>query len=146
MLAFRYEVTGKRHIPTPERNGRVGMRFLVDECTGPAVARWLRGKGHDVLFAGESLRGKDDQLILRIASQENRILLTNDKDFGEKVMRDRQPHVGIVLLRLEDESALHKIHIVESLLLGHSEQLPNHFVVVTEKQVRFARSGFPASR
>ena len=24
------------------------MRFLVDECTGPAVARWLREQGHDV--------------------------------------------------------------------------------------------------
>jgi len=25
------------------------MRFLVDECTGPAVAEWLRMDGHDVV-------------------------------------------------------------------------------------------------
>lgn len=24
------------------------MRFLVDESTGPAVAEWLRQKGHEV--------------------------------------------------------------------------------------------------
>ena len=24
------------------------MRFLVDECTGPTVAKWLRGKSHEV--------------------------------------------------------------------------------------------------
>jgi chloramphenicol O-acetyltransferase len=24
------------------------MRFLVDECIGPSVARWLRENGHDV--------------------------------------------------------------------------------------------------
>lgn len=24
------------------------MRFLVDECTGPKVAAWLRGEGHEV--------------------------------------------------------------------------------------------------
>lgn len=24
------------------------MRFLVDECTGPKVAAWLRSEGHDV--------------------------------------------------------------------------------------------------
>jgi hypothetical protein len=23
------------------------MRFLVDECTGPAVARWLREQDHE---------------------------------------------------------------------------------------------------
>ena len=24
------------------------MRFLVDECTGPKVAQWLRDQGHEV--------------------------------------------------------------------------------------------------
>ncbi|CAD7782880.1 MAG: hypothetical protein KIIPBIDF_01836 [Candidatus Methanoperedenaceae archaeon GB50] len=27
------------------------MRFLVDECTGPAVARWLQRLHRDVIFA-----------------------------------------------------------------------------------------------
>ncbi len=26
------------------------MRFLVDECTGPTVARWLQEQGHDVNY------------------------------------------------------------------------------------------------
>ena len=33
------------------------MRFLVDECTGPAVARWLREQSHDVFSVFEEARG-----------------------------------------------------------------------------------------
>ena len=61
------------------------MRFLVDECTGPAVARWLREKGHDVFSVFEQARGMQDDVVIAKAFEENRILITNDKDFGEKV-------------------------------------------------------------
>ena len=33
------------------------MRFLVDECTGPAVARWLRQQGYEVFSVYEQARG-----------------------------------------------------------------------------------------
>jgi len=29
------------------------MRFLVDECTGPNAAAWLRGQGYEVFSAYE---------------------------------------------------------------------------------------------
>ena len=32
------------------------MRFLVDECTGPAVARWLRDQSHQVFSVYEEAR------------------------------------------------------------------------------------------
>ena len=32
-------------------------------------------------------------------------LITNDKDFGERICRECHPHRGVVLLRLEDERA-----------------------------------------
>lgn len=68
------------------------MRFLVDECTGPAVARWLREQRHDVFSVYEQARGMDDNDVIRKAFEEDWILITNDKDFGEKVYRERQLH------------------------------------------------------
>ena len=85
------------------------MRFLVDECTGPAVARWLRQRGYEVFSVYEEARGIDDDEIIRKAFEENWILITNDKDFGEKVYRERHPHRGVVLLRLGDERTSNKI-------------------------------------
>ena len=115
------------------------MRFLVDECTGPAVARWLREQGYEVYSIYEEARGVDDDTILTKAFTENWILITNDKDFGEKVYRDSYPHRGIIFLRLEDERVKSKIRKLSQLLKDYNDYLVDHFVVVTEKQVRFAR-------
>lgn len=51
----------------------------------------------------------DDDDIIEKAFQENWILVTNDKGFGEKIYRDRLPHRGVVLMRLDDERPANKI-------------------------------------
>jgi len=114
------------------------MRFLVDECTGPAVARWLEGEGHDVFSVYDETPGIKDDEVLSRAVAEARILITNDKDFGEKVYRDRQVHCGVIFLRLSDERSANKIAVLGHLLRGYSDRLEGEFVVVTEQQVRFA--------
>src|SRR4030042_5801882 len=115
------------------------MRFLIDESTGPSVAEWLRRQGHEVFSVYDETPGMHDDAIIEKAATENWILITNDKDFGEKVYRERRPHKGVVLLRLDDEGAHAKIIIIEQLLAGDAEKLPGQFVVVTENSVRFAR-------
>jgi len=115
------------------------MRFIVDECPGPAVARWLRQQQHEVFSVYEEARGMDDGDIVQKAFAENRILMTNDKGFGEKVYRERWPHKGVVLLRLDDERAAIKIEALRRLLEHSADRLADHFVVVTETTIRFAR-------
>ena len=116
------------------------MRFLVDESTGPVVARWLGDQGHDVFSIFDQARGATDDEVIHRAYVEDRILITNDKDFGEKVYRERRPHRGIVSLRLEDERTASKIAVLQRLLEGYRDRLPGHFVVVNETRIRFARS------
>ncbi|SRR6266508_3008258 len=115
------------------------MHFLVDESTGPWVAQWLREHGHDVFSVFEQARGIDDEDVIQKAFAENWILLTNDKDFGDKIFRDQKPHKGVVLLRLDDERAVVKIEVIGRLLEKYSDRLTNQFVVVTENAVRFAK-------
>ena len=88
------------------------MRFLVDECTGPAVAGWLRKQKHEVFSVYEEARGMEDDDIIQKAFAEGWILITNDKGFGEIVYRQWREHRGIVLLRLEDERAANKIDTI----------------------------------
>jgi predicted nuclease of predicted toxin-antitoxin system len=114
------------------------MRFLVDECTGPTVARWLEERGHEVFSVFDQASGIADDDVLRRAYEEKRVLVTNDKDFGEKVYRERHPHCGVVLLRLHDERSANKIAVLRSLLDEHGEQIEGRFVVATTEQVRFA--------
>lgn len=107
------------------------MRFLVDECTGPTVAAWLRDHAHEVFSVFEEARGMEDDDIIRKAFTENWILITNDKDFGDKVFRDGRLHQGVILLRLEDERAESKIRVLSNLFKEYIERLPDAFVVVT---------------
>src|SRR6185369_3656879 len=115
------------------------MRFLVDECTGPKVAAYLRDEGHEVFSVFDEARGIEDDQVIQKAYDENWILITNDKDFGEKVYRERRPHHGIILVRLEDERAANKIEVLRRLLEEYSDRLLDSFVVVTDKHVRFAQ-------
>ncbi len=114
------------------------MRFLVDECTGPAVAQWLREQSFEVYSVYEESRGVDDDSILAKAHDEDWVLITNDKDFGEMVYREKRPHRGVVFLRLQDERAGSKIDALQKLLTTYADRLPGAFVVVMDTQIRFA--------
>lgn len=115
------------------------MRFLVDECTGPAVAEWLQAQGHEVFSVYDSARGMDDNDIVQKAFEENWILITNDKDFGDQIYRENKSHHGVILLRLDNERAKNKIDVLKQLLASYPDRLPNQFVVATEEKVRFAK-------
>ena len=116
------------------------MRFLVDECTGPAVARWLRSEGHEVYSVYDQARGLDDVDVILKAYQESWILITNDKDFGVKVYRENYAHHGVIFMRLEDERYSNKIEVLRHFLERYSDRIIDKYVVVTEKKVRFTRS------
>jgi predicted nuclease of predicted toxin-antitoxin system len=115
-------------------------RFLVDESVGQAVVEQLRVLGHDVEAVGELMPQALDDRVLEYAWQERRILVTNDRDFGDKVYRDGRPHAGILLLRLADDRAATKVRIITALLAAHSDQLAGRFVVVTERSIRIRPS------
>ena len=55
------------------------MRFLVDECTGPGVAAWLRKQNYEVFSVFEESRGINDEDIIQKAASENWILITTIK-------------------------------------------------------------------
>ncbi len=114
------------------------MRFLVDECAGPSLARWLQEQGHDVFSVFDQVRGFNDEEVLRIALENERILITVDKDFGEKIFREKRAHHGVILLRLKDERSKNKIAAMKRLLTSFATRISGQFVVVTDTRVRLS--------
>jgi predicted nuclease of predicted toxin-antitoxin system len=112
------------------------MRFLADEnFPGEAVAV-LRAAGHDVSWIGESSSGANDKHVLALAENENRILLTFDKDFGELAWRAGLPaSCGIVLFRI---SALPAISIGAALMarIAERDDWAGHFSVIEPGRIR----------
>jgi predicted nuclease of predicted toxin-antitoxin system len=112
------------------------MRFIVDESAGAAVVDYLRIAGHDVLAVAETIPQADDPEILIRAMNERRILITNDKDFGELVFRGGQTHHGVVLLRLHDEKSTNRVRVIKDVVERYADRLPGHFAVATDASVR----------
>ncbi len=112
------------------------MRFLVDESTGLSVARFLRDAGHDVMVVVESMPQAEDREILARALAEERIVVSNDKDFGDLVYRQLQDHRGVIILRLKEDSAENRVGVMRRLLERYAERLGGSFTVATEQAIR----------
>ena len=55
------------------------------------MVAFLRTIGQDVIYVAETAVGLSDADVLALALSEKRILLTEDKDFGDLMIRRRQP-------------------------------------------------------
>ena len=113
------------------------MRFLLDQSTDARLIPFLRAHGHDATRIGsEYPAGLTDQTVLARAHTEQRILITDDRDFGELVFRLRQPHSGVIYLRLGDEADLAtKTERIAYVLTHYADRL-DQFLVVTAHRVR----------
>jgi len=101
------------------------------------LVRSLRGDGHDVLYVLEEKPGATDDEVLLEAYEQGRILLTEDKDFGELVYRLKKRAKGIVLLRVDVQERHLKWPRLKKLVDNYEERLPKHFVVIDTQKFRF---------
>jgi len=116
------------------------MRFLLDEGLPLRLAIFLKEQGHDVTTVGKTYpHALSDRAVLTAAQQEHRVLLTNDKDFGELIFRDHLPHAGVILFRVGYLPITERITLIKRVLTEHTDDL-RHFVVVTKSRVRVRRT------
>jgi predicted nuclease of predicted toxin-antitoxin system len=101
----------------------------------------LRALGHDATrIATDYPAGLPDEEVLSIAYGEGRVLITDDRDFGELVFRLKRPHAGVIYLRLGEYAELStKIERVDYVLAYYGRQL-DQFLVVSPANVRVRRS------
>ena len=114
------------------------MRFLLDENAELRIAAFLTQAGHDVTsIVQDHPRSISDEQVLAIAHAEQRIIITNDRDFGDLIFRLRLPHAGVIYFRLPlDSTAAEKIQWLTRLLRDHPNRL-NEFVVIRPNGIRF---------
>jgi predicted nuclease of predicted toxin-antitoxin system len=112
------------------------VRFLADENIHADLVEWLRSAGHDVVHAAESLSGDPDEVLLEIARSEERILVTDDKDFGEMVFHRRLVSQGILLIRLSSPRIEDRLRRLVEIWSAIEPHLVGRFVVLGDKKVR----------
>lgn len=112
------------------------MKFVADEGVDRSLVSLLREASHDVLYFAETDRSTDDEVILAIANDESRILITRDKDFGELIYRLKKVHSGIILIRAEEMSSITRSQLVVDFIRININMLAGYFVVIQPGMAR----------
>jgi predicted nuclease of predicted toxin-antitoxin system len=92
--------------------------ILADENIDHSLIKAIRDAGFEVYSIYESNRGLSDEAIIDFSRNPPRIILTEDKDFGEWVFAH---NISDILIRLLDE---------------RSEGLFGHFTTITTQKIR----------
>lgn len=97
------------------------MKFLLDENQSPRIAELLAAAGHDTVHVRElNLSEASDADIMRAASEQGRVIVSADTDFGELLARTNASEPSILLLRRTDAR---RARDVAELILANLDQV-----------------------
>jgi len=112
------------------------MRFLADENVSRLVIERLRSSGFEVISIGETRSGAPDKDVLDAAAAEDCILLTEDRDFGELVIRQRLAVRGMILLEMDRLSNATEADVVAEVVSAHADRLLGNLLVIEPGRIR----------
>ena len=93
------------------------IKLLTDENISPAFVEFLRNKGFDVTDIRElEIHGASDSLILNLARQDKRVLITFDKHFANILLYPLNSHFGIIRIRIHPPLLNDMIQSFESFI------------------------------
>lgn len=116
------------------------MKFLLDQDVYALTERFLREQGYDVVTASESgLSRAADVDLLRTAGEQERFLVTRDKDYGNLVFI-HSAGSGVIYLRIMP-STIDDVHteLKEILEIYSETELAKSFVVVEQHRHRIRK-------
>lgn len=112
------------------------MRFLLDECCPRGLAGALRKRGHDVVHVVDFARGAIDLDLATQADAEDRLIVTEDFDFGELAVRHATPTTGVVIVFCEGVGPVQTISRAVEAIDDEGENLRGHLTIIENKRVR----------
>ena len=117
------------------------MKFLIDQAVSWRVAQELRAAGHDAIHVRDiGLANADDSVVLDRASNEQRVILTQDTDFGTLLAASGKLRPSVIVLRLRDGRPVVQAHtLLTNLSVIERDLLDGAIVVITEAAIRTRR-------
>lgn len=112
------------------------MQFLADESCDALIVRTLRQLDYDVTYIAEFAPGDIDEHILALALQEERVLITEDRDFCELVFRDKKPTFGVILVRFPPAHRAEKAPRITALVNTYADQLAGAMITLTPTNMK----------
>ena len=110
------------------------MRLLVDNALSPRLAEGLRAAGHDAVHVRDlGLHAAPDEEIFDLAASEERVVVSEDTDFGTLLsLRDSSKPSVILFRHMPDRSAFGLLSILLRNIATVEVDLESRAMVVIE--------------
>jgi predicted nuclease of predicted toxin-antitoxin system len=112
------------------------MKILADENCEREMVDGLGRAGHDVVTILDLAPSMDDEAVFKLAGDEDRILLTNDHDFGLIAEHAMARPPAVILMRLDRLSFPRRMEILLQTLAELSNDVSDQFIVLEPHQIR----------
>ena len=110
--------------------------IVADENIDLRIIQALRSNKIDIVSVFEKYRGISDEEVIALACKMHRILLTEDKDFGEWVYAHNVKDLSVVFLRYKFNDTAKIIEILLNLFADGGDKLKGSFTTVTINKIR----------
>lgn len=115
------------------------MKFLLDVCSSSRLLEaFLLGRGDDVVSVFAVDPKASDEEVMNEALREGRVLITEDKDYGELLFVRRLPHGPII--RLIELAVDEQVQALGDFLDQRASELQGRVLVtISRTRVRVRR-------
>lgn len=113
--------------------------FLADECFSGPMLRALRSAGFDIERVADHCPGAADAEVLRTAVAQQRVLLTEDVDFGELTVRFAVPSCGVVRADLKSLDRSAQCNRIVDALTALGDRVVMALVTIEPTRTRLRR-------
>ena len=117
------------------------IKFLADVNIEKPLVDFLSKQGYDIKWIPDYDCEMPDEDLIQLANREKRILITNDKDFGDLIFLQKRMSAGTILFRVKGQNSQDKIKLMKKLLMGYKDKLLNHYMVITKLKIRIIPLG-----
>ena len=113
------------------------MKLLANENFPYKSIHYLRSKGYDVYSIGIDNPSIKDSEIMLIAINDERTILTFDRDYGELIFKyNYQPGKGVIYLRFDEYEPHEPGLIIEEIINNKELDLTRALTVVDKNGIR----------
>ncbi|MFG0314952.1 MAG: DUF5615 family PIN-like protein [Phycisphaerales bacterium] len=120
----------------------MAIRFKTDENLPEDLAAALRALDYDTMTVREQgLAGHSDASVLTVCRDENRVVITLDRGFGDRRRLIPSRHAGVVVLRPRTQSRPDILDLVSRLSqrLANVTDLRDEVWIVSDRRIRIRR-------
>ncbi len=116
------------------------MKLLANENFPLSSIKILKNAGHDIIGVGVDFQGVSDEEVIRLAQNENRIILTFDRDYGELIFKKGlRPDAGVIYLRWDDYKPDDPGKYLVEVFQSKEYRFDKMLTVIGEKTIRQRR-------